>query len=108
MIKKLLVFLVLFSSEAIFSASSKLSIDQLIEIAQDKGVVIYRNGHLHFKGFTGQGRVEIFSIIGNKIFENEVLNFSQFQLNILLKKGNMYIVRIIIQDQAKTFKIVAS
>ena len=108
MIKKLLVFFILLYSNALFSISSIESDYHRIEIPQDKAVVIFRNGNLYFKGFTGQGSFQIYSIIGNKISEMNVQNFSQFQFNTSFKMGNMYIIRVVIKGKARTFKIIAS
>ena len=108
MIKKLLVFFILLYSNALFSISSIESDYHRIEISQDKAVVIFRNGNLYFKGFTGQGSFQIYSIIGNKISEINVQNFSQFQFNTSFKMGNMYIIRVVIKGKARTFKIIAS
>ena len=108
MINKLLVFFILLYSNALFSISSIESDYHRIEISQEKAVVIFRNGNLYFKGFTGQGSFQIYSIIGNKISEMNVQNFSQFQFNTSFKMGNMYIVRVVIKGKARTFKIIAS
>ena len=108
MIKKLLVFFILLYSNALFSISSIESDYHRIEISQEKSVVIFRNGNLYFKGFTGQGSFQIYSIIGNKISEMNVQNFSQFQFNTSFKMGNMYIIRVVIKGKARTFKIIAT
>ena len=108
MIKKLLVFFILLYSKAVFSIPPLQSVVNTIEINQDKAVVIFRDGFLYFKGFIGQGSFQIYSIIGNKIYEMDVQNFSQFQFNTSLEMGNMYIIRVIIENKSKTFKIIAS
>ena len=108
MIKKLLVFFILLYSDALFSIPSLESDYHKIEISQEKGVVIYRDGNLYFRGFAGQGSFQIYSIIGNKISEMNVQNFSQFQFNTSLETGNMYIIRVVIKGKARTFKIIAS
>ena len=108
MIKKLLVFFILLNSSTLFSISSIEFANHSIEMYQEKAVVVFSEGVLYFKGFTGQGSFQIYSIIGNKIVEMNVRNFSQFQFNTSFKMGNMYIIRVIIKDKAKTFKIIAS
>ena len=108
MIKKLLVFFILLYSEAIFSIPPESSANYTIEVTQDQTAVIFRDGSLYFKGFIGQGRFQIYSIIGNKISEMDVQNFSQFKINASLEMGNMYIIRVIIKGKSKTFKIIAS
>ena len=108
MIKKLLVFFILLYSKAIFSIPPRESFNHIIEITQDQTAVIFRDGSLYFKGFIGQGSFQIYSIIGNKISEMDVQNFSQFQINTSLEMGNMYIIRVTIKAKSKTFKIIAS
>tara|TARA_B110000037_G_scaffold145152_1_gene164129 strand:+ start:724 stop:1050 length:327 start_codon:yes stop_codon:yes gene_type:complete len=108
LIKKLLVFYILFYIEAVFSIPPLHSEIHTIEINQDKAVVIFRDGFLYFRDFIGQGSFQIYSIIGNKIYEMDVQNFSQFQFNTSLETGNMYIIRVIIENKSKTFKIIAS
>ena len=108
MIKKLLVFFILLYSDALFSIPSIESDYHRIEMSQEKAVVVFRDGNLYFRGFTGQGSFQIYSIIGNKISEMNVQNFSQFQFNTSLETGNMYIIRVVIKGKARTFKIIAS
>ena len=108
MIKNLLIFFILLYSEAIFPILPKEAAFQAIEITQNKTAVIFRDGSLYFKGFIGQGSFQIYSIIGNKISEMDVRNFSQFKINTSLEMGNMYIIRVIIKGKSKTFKIIAS
>ena len=107
MIKKLLVFFILLYSSSLFSITSLEFANRSIEMYQDKGVVVFSDGILYFKGFTGQGSFQIYSIIGNKILEINVQNFHQFQFNSSFKMGNMYIIRVITKGKPKTFKIVA-
>ena len=108
MIKKLLVFFILLYSSTLFSIPSKEFVNRSIEIYKDKAVVVFSDGILYFKGFNGQGSFQIYSIIGNKISEMKVQNFSQFQFNTSFEMGNMYIIRVVIKGKAKTFKIIAS
>lgn len=108
MTNKLLVFFILLYSETLFSITSTESFSNNIEISQDKAVVLFSDGTLYFKGFIGQGSFQIYSIIGNKISEINVQNFSKFQYNTSFKMGNMYIIRVITKGKAKTFKIIAS
>ena len=108
MTNKLLVFFILLYSETLFSITSTESFSNNIEISQDKAVFLFSDVILYFKGFIGQGSFQIYSIIGNKISEINVQNFSQFQYNTSFKMGNMYIIRVITKGKAKTFKIIAS
>ena len=70
-------------------------------------LVLYNNGVIYLKGFEGQGIVEIYSIIGNKIYAFELQNLNEIELSYPLKAGNMYIIRVISTKKAETFKIVA-
>ena len=70
-------------------------------------LVLYNNGSIYLKGFDGQGIVEIYSIIGNKIYAFELQNLNDIALSYPLKSGNMYIIRVITTKKAETFKIVA-
>ena len=67
----------------------------------------YNNGSIYLKGFDGQGIVEIYSIIGNKIYAFELQNLNDIAISYPLKSGNMYIIRVITTKKAETFKIVA-
>ena len=70
-------------------------------------LVLYNNGSIYLKGFDGQGIVEIYSIIGNKIYAFELQSLNDIALSYPLKSGNMYIIRVITTKKAETFKIVA-
>tara|TARA_B100001057_G_scaffold326807_1_gene327089 strand:- start:593 stop:922 length:330 start_codon:yes stop_codon:yes gene_type:complete len=74
---------------------------------QEQKSVFYNNGNLHITGFKGQGLVEIYSIIGNKITDLRVQQLDGFQIQYPLKKGNMYIIRIQTKVDIITFKVVA-
>tara|TARA_B100001559_G_C16017890_1_gene402085 strand:+ start:62 stop:391 length:330 start_codon:yes stop_codon:yes gene_type:complete len=74
---------------------------------QEQKSVFYNNGNLHIKGFKGQGLIEIYSIIGNKITDLRVQQLDGFQIQYPLKQGNMYIIRIQTKVDIITFKVVA-
>ena len=74
---------------------------------QEQKSVFYNNGNLHIKGFMGQGLIEIYSIIGNKITDSKVQQLDSFQFQYPLKHGNMYIIRIHTKVDIVTFKVVA-
>jgi hypothetical protein len=78
------------------------------KLTQDKQNVLYETGSLFFNGFTGNGIIEVYSIIGNKITSERVLDFRQYEYPVSLELGNMYIIRVIIDSKVKTFKIIAS
>ena len=101
-------FLFYFIQRQYFLFRLKSLLIHTIEVTQDQTAVIFRDGSLYFKGFIGQGSFQIYSIIGNKISEMDVQNFSQFKINTSLEMGNMYIIRVTIKGKSKTFKIIAS
>ena len=74
---------------------------------QEQKSVFYNNGNLRIKGFKGQGLIEIYSIIGNKITDLRVQQLDGFQIQYPLKQGNMYIIRIQTKVDIITFKVVA-
>ena len=78
------------------------------KLSQDNQNVLYESGSLFFNGVTGNGIIEVYSIIGNKIITERVLELSQFEYSVSLELGNMYIIRVIVNGEVKTFKIVAS
>ena len=108
MIRKLL-FLILFLNITIAFATDPPSsnISKKIFLTQVDKLVLYDNGSIYLKGFKGQGIVEIYSIIGNKIYAFKLQNLNDIALSYPLKSGNMYIIRIITTKKAETFKIVA-
>lgn len=108
MIRKLL-FLILFLNITIAFATDPPSsnISKKIFLTQVDKLVLYDNGSIYLKGFKGQGIVEIYSIIGNKIYAFELQNLNEIELSYPLKSGNMYIIRVITTKKAETFKIVA-
>lgn len=68
--------------------------------------LIYKNGVLNIKGLTGIGNVTIYSIIGNEIGTYTNVNLTNFQRNIILDPKTMYIIRIEISGEIKTYKLV--
>ena len=58
------------------------------------------------KGLTGIGNVTIYSIIGNEIGTYTNVNLTNFQRNIILDPKTMYIIRIEISGEIKTYKLV--
>ncbi len=71
-------------------------------------IVFYKNDNIYIKGFNGPGKIEIYSIIGNKIKDIEIRELENFILPYHLNSGNMYIIRVITMKKVETFKIVAS
>ena len=76
---------------------------------QNTITVTYQQQTLYIQGLIGQGLVEVFSIIGNKVAQFQVVDLSNAKIPISLESGNMYIVRVRYQGNVmKTFKILAS
>ncbi|MEE3034299.1 MAG: hypothetical protein VX325_00425 [Bacteroidota bacterium] len=73
----------------------------------NKPIVLYENGFIHIKDIRGPGKIEVYTIIGNKILDVNVQNFLNSKIPILLKNQNMYIIRIQTEKEVHTFKIVA-
>lgn len=68
--------------------------------------IIYKNGVLNIKGLTGTGNITIYSIIGNEIGAYYNVNLVNFQRNIVLEPKTMFIVRVEIAGEIKTYKLV--
>lgn len=68
--------------------------------------LIYKNGLLSIKGLTGVGNISIYSIIGNEIAAYNNVNLVDFQRNITLDAKTMFIVRIEVAGEIKTYKLV--
>lgn len=109
MIRKLLLF-ILITSLNIASAShlSDSNITTFRPVIQASKNVSYNNGNIYLNGFSGPGSIEIYSIIGNKISEINVKELSDFSFMIQLDSRNMYIIRVISENDVKTFKIITS
>ena len=70
--------------------------------------IIYDGNRIILKGFMGNGHVNIYSIIGNKIKSTELINLSSAIIPLNLREGNMYIIQVIYTtNNIKTFKIIA-
>lgn len=70
--------------------------------------VIYQNNTIIFKGINVNGNLKIYSIIGNKIMDMNIQDFSKIIIPINLDRQNIYIIRIETSDnRIFTHKIVA-
>lgn len=69
--------------------------------------LLYENQTLYIDGLTGLGMVKIYTIIGNEIASYDNVNLSDFRTSIALESKTMYIVRVITNNEVKTFKLVA-
>ncbi|MBJ25042.1 MAG: hypothetical protein CMC91_02710 [Flavobacteriaceae bacterium] len=74
---------------------------------QNKPIALYKNGFLYIKDINSSGKIEVYTIIGNKILTTNIQNFQDSKIPILLENQNMYIIRIETQNQVYTIKIVA-
>ncbi len=79
-----------------------------IPLNPDTAIVnlIYKNGQLNIKGLTGIGNITIYSIIGNEIAAFYNVNLVDFQRNIALDSKTMFIIRVEISGEIKTYKLV--
>jgi len=68
--------------------------------------IIYKNGVLNIKGLTGTGNITIYSIIGNEIGVYYNVNLVNFQRSIVLDRKTMFIIRVEIAGEIKTYKLV--
>ena len=68
--------------------------------------IIYKNGVLNIKGLTGTGNITIYSIIGNEIGAYYNVNLVNFQQSIVLDRKTMFIIRVEIAGEIKTYKLV--
>ena len=87
--------------------SSILNLQQTDKF-DDELNIIYQNNTLLIKGIHINGNLKIYSIIGNKIMEMNVQDFSKVVIPINLERQNLYIIRIETTDnRIFTHKIVA-
>ena len=87
-------------------AHQKFFSSNLNPVFQESKSIFYKLGVLSLRGFFGKGSVQIYSIIGNKISDIETQELSGFNLQIDLRKNNMYIIRVLNNSDIKTFKII--
>ena len=87
---------------------SPLSNSLFLTPQQDTNV-LYNSGTLYVNGLKGSGKIQIFSIIGNKLHEEDIMELENAQIPVTLQSNNVYIVRVILSNsEIKTFKIIAS
>ena len=102
----ILLFIIFLSFSRAYSAHNIPLSSNLSSIFQETKSIFYKLGTLSIKGFFGKGSVQIYSIIGNKISDTKVQDLSEFNLQIDLRKNNMYIIRVLSNSDIKTFKII--
>ena len=76
-------------------------------VSQDVVSLLYENQTLYINGLAGLGTIKIYTIIGNEIASYENVYLADFQTSIVLKSKTMYIVRVITNNEVKTYKLVA-
>lgn len=106
--RSILLFIFIVSFLRASSPKEKPFPNNLNFIFQETKSVFYNSGTLSINGFYGEGLIQIYSIIGNKIIDVKVQNLSKFNLQVDLENNNMYIIRILNQNKIKTFKIVVN
>lgn len=84
---------------------NSLSIPQIS--SQEVVSLLYENQTLYIEGLTGVGTIKIYTIIGNEIASYNNVYLSDFQTSIDLERKTMYIVRVITNNEVKTYKLVA-
>ena len=105
---KLLIFIILYSFNNPVFAINNTCFNNLISTSISSQQVFYKNGVLHLDGFNETGLINIYSIIGNKVFSSEKINLTLSKsLTVSLKTGNMYIIQIHLNNSIQTFKIIA-
>ena len=102
----ILLFILLITFSRASLAHQKFFSPNLNPVFQESKSIYYKLGVLSIRGFIGKGSVQLYSIIGNKITDVEVQDLSEFNLQIDLRKKNMYVIRVINKSEIKTFKII--
>jgi hypothetical protein len=82
--------------------------DLFIAKLQNNKTVIYNSGNISIKGFYGNGIIQIYSIIGNKIIDLKVQELNNYNVSVSLQANNMFIIRVLNNNEIKTFKIVVN
>ena len=104
--RKKLLFLTFFVLISSFSFAKINKTDKLL--FNDNEKVFYDGNRVILSGFEGNGKINIYSIIGNKIKSTEVIDLSSAIVPLNLIKGNMYIIQVnYLSSKIKTFKIIA-
>ena len=107
LIRKLLILILLLSSSIAFANRLVYTnISTFTNVIQTDKNVSYKNGNFYLHGFSGPGKIEIYSIIGNKIKTISAQNLDDYKFTLQLDSRNMYIVRVITLNEIETFKII--
>lgn len=105
MLKKLVVFLFLFSAFNLLEASDN-STPLFSQPFQINPKAAYQNQQLVLTGLSGSGKLEVYSIIGNKIKEINIQELDNLKLYLELDAKKMYVLRITSSTDIYTFKII--
>lgn len=105
MFKKLYIFLILFSAfnqlEAHTEPTPLLSL-----LFQTNPKAAYFDQQLLITGLKGSGKLEVYSIIGNKIKEFNIQELENLKLYVALDAKKMYVLRISSASEIHTLKII--
>ncbi len=104
----LICFFLILTPLDLVAHPTHLNVNPITNHFQNEFKVSYHSETLYFQGFTGRGLIEVYSIIGNKISETNVQDLYNFQYQISLSSGNMYIIRVTTSGKIFTYKIIAS
>jgi len=106
LLKKLVVFLFLFSAFNLLEAHDN-STPLFSRHLQISPKAAYQNQQLVLTGLSGSGKLEVYSIIGNKIKEINIQELDNLKLYLELDAKKMYVLRITSSTDIYTFKIIA-
>jgi len=106
LLKKLVVFLFLFSAFNLLEAHD-ISTPLFSRPHQINPKAPYQNQQLVLTGLSGSGKLEVYSIIGNKIKEINIQELDNLKLYLELDAKKMYVLRITSSTDIYTFKIIA-
>ena len=107
LIRKLLILILLLPTSIAFAnIPIYTNISTFTNVIQTDKNVSYKNGNFYLHGFSGPGKIEIYSIIGNKIKAISAQNLDDYKFTLQLDSRNMYIVRVITLNEIETFKII--
>lgn len=72
--------------------------------AQENEKIVYEDGQIKIIGFSGTGKIEVYTIIGNQISNIKVRELKSYIFNLEIPPSNIYILRIYNNDIYKSFK----
>ncbi len=79
-----------------------------ITASLQKEKAYYHNGQLIIDGMSDIKSIEVYDILGKRVFQTKVVDKTAKQvINVSLRSKNMYIVRVQTTATRKSFKIVA-